>query len=48
MSSSVQVDNKANDISIVGEGTTQGLDDAKLTAKAKYPIDFTQSGKRFV
>ena len=48
MSSSVQVDNKVNDILIVGEGTTQGLDDVKLTAKAKYPINFTQSGKRFV
>ena len=48
MSSSVHIHNKANDILIVGEGTTQRLDDAKLTAKAKYPINFTQSGKRFV
>ena len=24
------------------------LDDATLTAEAKYPINFTQSGKRFV
>ena len=33
---------------ILGEGPTQGLDDTTLTAEAKYPINFTQSGKRFV
>ena len=36
---------------ILGEGTTQGLDNTILTAEAKYPIDFTQSNfciKRFV
>ena len=48
MNSSVHVDNKGKDILILGEGSTQGLDDTKLTAEAKYPIDFTQSGKRFV
>ena len=44
MSSSVDIDNKEKDIFILGEGTTQGLDDTTLTAEAKYPINFTQSG----
>ena len=48
MSSSVHIDNKGKDILIPGEGPTQGLDDTKLTVEAKYPINFTQSGKRFV
>ena len=39
MSSSVHIDNKSKDIT---------LDDTTLTAEAKYPINFTQSGKRFV
>ena len=33
---------------ILGEGPTQELDDTTLTAEAKYPINFTQSGKWFV
>ena len=48
MSSSVHVDNKGNDILILGEGPTQGLDDTTLTAEAIYPINFTQPNKRFV
>ena len=48
MSSSAHVDNKNKDILILGEGTTQELDDATLTAEAKYPINFTQPNKRFV
>ena len=48
MSSSVHVDNEGKDILSLGEGPTQGLDDTTLTAEAKYPINFTQSGKRFV
>ena len=44
MSSSVHVDKKGKDIVILGEGPTQGLDDTTLTAEAKYPINFTQSG----
>ena len=47
MSSSVHVDNKGNDILILGEGPAQGLGDTALTAEAKYPINFTQSRKRF-
>ena len=48
MSSSVHLDNKGKDILILGEGPTQGLDDTTVTAEAKYPINFTLSGKRFV
>ena len=48
MSSSVHVDNKGKDILTPGKGPTQGLDDTTLTAEAKQPINFTQSGKRFV
>ena len=48
MSSSVHVDNKGKDILILSEKPTQGLDDTTLTAKAKYPINFIKSGKRFV
>ena len=48
MGSSVDVDNKGKNILILGEKPTQGLDDTTLTAEGKYPINFTQLGKRFV
>ena len=48
MSSSMHVDNKGKDILILCEGPTQELDGTTFTAEAKYPINFTQSGKRFV
>ena len=48
MSWPVHFDNKNKDILILGEGATQGLDDTALKAEAKYPINSTQSGKRFV
>ena len=41
MGSSVHIDNKERDISILGEGPTQGLDDTTLTAETIYPINFT-------
>ena len=47
MSSSVHIDNKNKDISILREGPSQGLDDTTLTAEAIYPINFTQPNKRF-
>ena len=47
MSSSVHIDNKGNDILILGEGRTQGLDDATLTTEAIDPIIFTKPNKRF-
>ena len=46
MSPSVDVDNKEKDMLILGEGTTQRLDDTTLTAEPKYPINFTQSDKK--
>ena len=42
------MDNKGKDILILGEGPTQELVDTILAAEAKYPINFTQSGKGFV
>ena len=48
MSSSMHIDNKSKEILIHGDGPIQGLDDSTLTGKAKYPIVFTQPGKRFV
>ena len=44
----MHIDNKEKDRLILGEGQTPGLDDTILTAEAKYPINFTQSRKRFV
>ena len=35
MTSSVHVDNKKNNILVLGEGTTQGLDGTTLTAEKK-------------
>ena len=48
ISSSVHVDNKWKVILILVEGPTQELDDMKWAAEPKYPINFTQSGRRFV
>ena len=44
MSSSLHVDNKGKDISILCEGGLNNL----LTAEAKYPINFTKSNQRFL
>ena len=48
VSSSAHDDSKKKDILILGERLIQELDDTKLTAEAKYPINFTQSRKTFV
>ena len=48
MSSFVDVNNKIKDILILREALTQTLDDTRLTAEVRYPIDFTQPNKRFV
>ena len=37
----MHVNNKKQDISILGERPTQGLDDTTLTAKKKYSTNFT-------
>ena len=47
-STSVHTANKNKYSLILSEVPTKGLDDTKLTAEAKYPINFTQSGKRVV
>ena len=46
--SSVPIDDKNKNILIISEEPTQELDDTTLTAEAKYPNNFTKSGKRFV
>ena len=46
-SSFMHIDNKNKDILVLVEGPSQGLDDTILLAEAKFPIIFTQSGKRF-
>ena len=45
MSSSVYVDSTKTDVLILGEDSTQGLDDTTLTAETKYSINFTDSRK---
>ena len=45
ISSSVHVDNTNKDILVLGKGPTDRLDDSTITAEAKYPINFTQSGR---
>ena len=47
-SSSVHIDGRNKNILVLGEGSTQGLDNATITAEAKYLINFAESGKRFV
>ena len=44
----VHVDMKKKDILPLGEGPTQNVDGTAITAKAKYPINFIKSRKRFV
>ena len=48
MSSSVHIDNKGNDILILGKGPTQELDYIMLTAEAQYSIIFQNEIKNFV
>ena len=48
MSSSLHIDNKGKDSLILGEVSTQRLDDTILTAETKSPINFPQQRKRFL
>ena len=48
MSSYMHIDNKKKDILILGIDPTRGLDDAKLTAEAQYPINFSRSNRKFL
>ena len=47
MSTSTHIDNKNQDILVLEEGVTEGLGNTILTVEAKYPINLTESGKRF-
>ena len=47
MSSSVHVHNKKKDISIFGEGPTQGLYDTTLIAEKNYSINLIEHNKKF-
>ena len=47
MTSSVHIDHKKKDISILGKGSTQGLDGTTLTVEAESWINFTEQGKMF-
>ena len=42
MSSSMHIDNKYRDISIIGKGPTQGFDNTTLSAEAEYSINFSK------
>ena len=44
----MHIDNKNKIILVLSEGPTQGLDNTTITAETKYPINFTESGERFV
>ena len=48
MSSSVHTYTKKKKISVLGEGPSHDLDNTSVTAEAKYPVNFTESGQRFV
>ena len=42
------VDNKNEGVLGIGESATHNLDNTTITAEAKYLINVTESGKRFV
>ena len=48
VSLSLHVDNERKDISIPGKGQARRLGYTTSAVEAKYPINFTQSGKRSV
>ena len=47
MSSSVHIDNKNKNISILGKGPTQESDNPALTAEGGYSIDFSRWQRKF-
>ena len=47
-SSPVHIDGTNKNTSVLCGGSAQGLDNAAITAKAEYPINFAESGKRMV
>ena len=48
MSSSVHIDNKKKDILILGISSTQGLDDATLSAETQYSINCSRSNRKIL
>ena len=42
MCSSMHIDNKYRDISIIGKGLIQGFDNTTLSAEAEYSINFSK------
>ena len=48
MSSSVHIDNKKKDILILGEGSTQGLDDTTLIAEKNILLILQNIIKNFI
>ena len=47
MNSSIHIDNKGKDISILGKGPTQGLGEHLLTAEKMYSINFFLTENKF-
>ena len=47
MRSSAHANNRTKNISILGGGITQGLDNTTLTAEKKYSINFTATKNKF-
>ena len=45
---SVHIHGRNKNILVLGEGLTQGLEDATIIAEVKYRFNFTESGKIFV
>ena len=46
--SSVHIDGRNKNILVLGEGPTQGLDNATIPLESKYLINFAESGKKIV
>ena len=47
MNSSPHIDNKGEDILILGKGPTQGLGEHSLTAEKIYSVNFTFTKNKF-
>ena len=47
MNPSVHVDNKGNNILILGQGPAQGLCEHSLTAEKMYSVNFTDNGDKY-
>ena len=40
------ISNNKNNVLVFGEDPAQGLDETTTIAEAKYPINFTESGRK--